>query len=158
MLIRKKCSKRLFIAIAIILLSLSSFSFSFMPEDLHPAARRNSKVSYHVLLMGIKLRLPEIDNLVLADNGTFTLVSDSWDATVSGTYKKKAKLIEGSGRTGIFYDEDWNELMDISYAFKGYRAGLRGFFIIGSGSRKYEYTEDDSSASESIIFLGLSFR
>ncbi len=158
MRICRRSRSGLFITVFLVVLLVTSFSFSFGSDDFLERILKNSKKNYHIFLMGMKLRMPEIDKLEFADNGTFTLISDLWDVPVLGTYEKRAKRIKGSGETGMFYDEDWKEIMEISCSFKGFGIGLRSSFIIGSGVRQFAYPETSTSSSESIIFMGLAFR
>ena len=110
---------------------------------------------YYILLFGFVFFLPEIVELDLADNGTFSLSSDLFDEPAQGTYQNNILLLRGEGTTGTFFDVDFEEEVEISYNFTSLPIGLRGFFMLGVGSRKFVF-EDGVEVQEPFIFEGPS--
>jgi len=111
---------------------------------------------YFIVLLGFVFFLPEIVELDLPDNGTFSLSSDLWDEPAKGTYEKNSLLLKGEGRTGKFFDVDFEEEIEISYDFVGLPIGLRGVFMMGIGSRDLIF-EDGLEIPEPFIFEGFGF-
>jgi hypothetical protein len=110
---------------------------------------------YFLLLFTTIYVPPEIVEVEFFDNGTFTLTSDYWDGTVTGTYGKNRFFLNGKGSTGIYYDMKFEELVEISYAFTSLPLiNLRRFFMLGTGARKFTFPQSDNTLSESFFFLG----
>ena len=111
---------------------------------------------YYVLLLGFRFFLPEIVELDLSDNGSFSLKSDLWDEAAEGTYENNILLVKGSGTTGNFYDVDFEEYIVMDYTFTGLPVGFQDFFILGTGTRDI-ILEDGSVIFEPFIFEGPGF-
>jgi hypothetical protein len=65
--------------------------------------------------------------------------------------------VKGNGTTGIFFDPDFEEEIEIEYRFIGMPLGLRDVFILGIGSREFTFFEDDFKVPENFIFVGPGF-
>ncbi len=142
----------------IVFFSCFSFAYGASLED-HKLSRAIAR-DYYVLLFTrivvpntqVAVIVTEIVEITFSDNGTFALTSDSWDEPAIGAYEKKPLLITAKGETGIFYDQDFEELMEIKYSFTG--LPFRGFFICGMGVRKLKFLKGENTLLQNFFFMG----
>jgi hypothetical protein len=113
--------------------------------------------TYFLYLFGFVFFLPEIVELDFGEDGTFSLSSDLWVEPTQGTYEENIFIVKGNGTTGIFFDPDFEEEIEIEYRFIGMPLGLRDVFILGIGSREFTFFEDDFKVPENFIFVGPGF-
>ena len=154
-LIKNKTAFSIIVSIIIILFLYLPSAHASDRTPLNTFSTINKE--YYVVLFGFVFFLPEIVELDFSDNGTFSLTSDLWDEPANGTYDKNTFLIKGAGTTGIFYDLDFEEMIEIQYSFSGLPIGLRDFYVIGTGTRKFTFLKESKTVSENFIFTGPGF-
>jgi hypothetical protein len=125
----------------------------------------NSKVSaqqaeseYLVFLLGNAFFLPEFVDITFNSDFSVSLKSDLFVQPAQGTYLQDNKFtIKAEATTGKFFDPDFQEDIEIQYAFTCVPLGLRGFFMIGGGSRTFIFFVDGHSVPERFFFFGTGF-
>jgi hypothetical protein len=113
---------------------------------------------YLVFLLGNVFFLTEVVDLAFNSDSTFSLKSDLFVQPAQGTYQQNNKVaIKGEGTTGRFFDLDFHEDIEIQYTFTAFSLGLRGFFMLGGGTRKFIFFVDGHAVSEKFFFLGTGY-
>lgn len=133
------------------LLATNAFPFSLPEKRI-----QQSEKQYFLILFGFVFFLPEIIELHLEPDGTFSLQSDLWVEPAQGTYEENIFLLQGSGTTGNFFDPDFEEDIEIQYQFLGLLLGLQDLALLGIGTRDFTF-EDGLTVPENFIFTGLGF-
>lgn len=133
-----------------------SFVYSASLQSLDQVLKQPPEKQYFLLLIGFVFFLPEVVELDLKPDGTFSLSSDLWVEPAQGTYEDGVFLLSGSGTTGDFFDPDFEEIIEIQYRFIGVSLGLRDALFLGIGSREFTF-EDGLLIPENFIFTGPGF-
>jgi len=147
----------LFCRISLIILFYSSVQAAALkPEVFKP--KKYLEKEFFMLLLNVGppfWGMVEFVELFLADDGSFHLNSDLWDAPAEGIYEKNVLVLKAKGTTDRYNDEYLGEIK-MSYNFVGLPLGFRAFFMLGIGIRQLTF-DDNSTISVPFIFEGPGF-
>ena len=91
---------------------------------------------YIAFLLGTVFFLPEVIDLTLLSDNTFSIRSDLFIQPATGTYhRENFFLLHAQGTTGKFFDPDFQEDIEIQYDFRIRPMGFRNRLAAGSGDR-----------------------
>jgi len=139
---------------AIIVLNNNAYSSSRV-QVAPPALDRE----YIAFLLGTVFLLPEVIDLTLASDNTFSLRSDLFIQPASGTYyQENFFLLHAQGTTGKFFDPDFQEEIEIQYDFRVRPMGFSSRLVVGSGTRIFIFSKDGTPPTpERFIYCGSGF-
>jgi len=114
---------------------------------------------YIAFLLGAVFFLPEVIDLALLSDNTFSLRSDLWIQPATGTYNQENFfLLHAQGTTGNFFDPDFQEDIEIQYDFRIRPMGFRNRLVAGSGTRTFIFSKDGTPPTpERFIYYGTGF-
>ncbi len=114
--------------------------------------------TYLMLLFVMPYPWPEVVDLHLTDNGTFSLKSDFFYEPSVGKYNKNSFILSGNGISAKYFDKDYDQEVQVSYAFRALSIGFQSFFLLGTGQRNIQFHSDNTTADENFIFQGPGFQ
>jgi hypothetical protein len=114
---------------------------------------------YIAFLLGTVFFLPEVIDLTLLSDNTFSIRSDLFIQPATGTYhQENFFLLHAQGTTGKFFDPDFQEDIEIQYDFRVRPMGFRNRLVAGSGTRTFIFTKDGTPPTpERFIYCGSGF-
>jgi hypothetical protein len=114
---------------------------------------------YIAFLLGTVFFLPEVIDLTLLSDNTFSIRSDLFIQPAEGTYhQENFFLLHAQGTTGKFFDPDFQEDIEIQYDFRVRPMGFRNNLVAGSGTRTFIFSKDGTPPTpERFIYCGSGF-
>jgi hypothetical protein len=114
---------------------------------------------YIAFLLGTVFFLPEVIDLTLAEDNSFSLKSDLFIQPATGTYhQENIFLLHAQGTTGKFFDPDFQEEIEIQYDFRVRPMGFSNRLVVGSGTRTFIFSKDGTPPTpERFIYCGSGF-
>jgi hypothetical protein len=114
---------------------------------------------YIAFLLGTVFFLPEVIDLTLLSDNTFSIRSDLFIQPATGTYhQENFFLLHAQGTTGKFFDPDFQEDIEIQYDFRVRPMGFRSNLVAGSGTRTFIFSKDGTPPTpERFIYCGSGF-
>lgn len=106
------------------------------------------------------LLLPEIiTEFELRDDLTFSLESELYRGhPFVGTYLQVNNfVVQAEGTTGRYYDEDFEEAVNIDCTFTAYLLGFRGLLVVGKGLRSFTFFDGSKPILDDIYFFAFDF-
>jgi hypothetical protein len=139
----------------IIILPRHNDCFAASVQVAPPALDRE----YIAFLLGTVFFLPEVIDLTLLSDNTFSIKSDLFLQPATGTYhQQNFFLLHAQGTTGKFFDPDFQEDIEIQYDFRIRPMGFGNRLVAGSGTRIFVFSKDGTPPTpERFIYCGTGF-
>ena len=153
----RRCCLALCIAVLfIIIISPRHNDFFAASAQVAPPALDREYIAF---LLGTVFFLPEVIDLTLLSDNTFSVRSDLFIQPATGTYhQENFFLLHAQGTTGKFFDPDFQEDIEIQYDFRVRPMGFRNRLVAGSGTRTFIFTKDGTPPTpERFIYCGSGF-